>query len=310
MDNSQRSALGKGLSSLIPSASFNADKGGSNTTDIVEIPLEKVVPNPGQPRKHFSESEIQELSDSIKEYGVLQPIMVHPAADGKYAIIAGERRWQAAKKAGILSISAIIKEMEESDILAVSIIENIQRQDLSPLEEAMAYNQLMKMHGYTQDQLSKKLCKSRSHIANLLRLLNLPQEVQDMIGDRRLSAGHAKLLLGISDPLTMANDIIEKNLSVRQTEDYIKDLREYGYSPSGQEGPLQRISAPHPERNRDGSSKPKDQDIVNIENSLSEALGSKVKIVDKSFGGQVIIDFYNLEQLDSIINQLSAKSWL
>lgn len=310
MENLQRNALGKGLSSLIPSSSSKIDN-GVHAGGVIDIAINKIVPNPNQPRKHFSEQEIDELSASIKEFGVLQPIMVHLAPGGGYMIIAGERRWQAAKKAGIHHIPAIVKAVDETDVLAVSIIENIQRQDLSPIEEAKAYSQLMRQHKYTQEQLSKRLCKSRSHIANLLRLLNLPWEVQDMIGDRKISSGHAKVLLNATDPLIAANHIIEKSLNVRQAEDYIKGGQRRASLAAGES--TKRVShlAKLHANNKEDYNLNKDQDVIDIESNLSEALGSKVQIVEKSFGGQVIIDFYNLDQLDSIINQLSTKkSWL
>lgn len=309
MDNFQRNALGKGLSSLIPTSSYKHNNVVS-TSDVVNLDIDKIVPNTNQPRKHFAEKELEELSISIKEYGVLQPVIVHKDGD-VYMLIAGERRWQASKRAGLTHIPSLIKNIKEEDVLAVSIIENIQRQDLSAIEEAKAYHQLMQQHNYTQAQLSHKLAKSRSHIANLLRLLTLPEEVQDMINGQEISSGHAKLLINSSDPLTAAKYIIENGLSVRRAEGYIKSLDKASMPLEGES--TKRVShlAKLHANNKGDYELTKDQDIINIEANLSQALNSKVQIVEKSFGGQVIIDFYNLDQLDNIISQLSVKkNWL
>lgn len=307
MNKVSRQALGKGLASLIPQSI--TQKGVEDYREIVNLDIGKVHPNPNQPRTYFSDQELEELSRSIQEFGVIQPIIVNVDGDG-YLIVAGERRWNASKKAGLSHIPAIIKSMDEDDILKTSIIENIQRQDLTSIEEARAYHKLMKQYDYTQEYLSKKLCKSRSHIANLLRLLQLPLEIQDMIENRTISAGHAKVLLGAKAPMDLAKAIVDKNLNVRQAEAYLKHEKGASNPINESTKRVSHLSKLHA-NNRYDYELTKDQDIIDIENSLSEALGSKVQIVEKNFGGQVIIDFYNLDQLDAIINQLSIKkSWI
>lgn len=308
MNKISRQALGKGLASLIPQSGL-AQRENEGYGEIINLDINKVHPNPNQPRTYFSDQELVELSSSIREFGVIQPIIVNIDGD-QYLIVAGERRWNASKKAGLSHIPAIIKSMDGDDILKTSIIENIQRQDLTSIEEARAYNKLMKQYNYTQEDLSKKLCKSRSHIANLLRLLHLPLEVQDMIEKKSISAGHAKVLLGAKAPLDLAKAIVDKNLNVRQAEAYLKEERGESRDVNQSTKRVSHLSKLHANNKLDYELT-KDQDIIDIEVSLSDALGSKVQIVEKSFGGQVIIDFYNLDQLDAIINQLSVKkSWI
>ena len=308
MNTDTRRALGKGLSSLIPNNSYNRRDASEIDGEVLNVQIDKIYPNPNQPRKHFPKQEMNELSESIKEFGILQPIIVSISED-KYIIIAGERRWQASRQAGLTHIPVIIKSIDESRILKTSIIENIQRQDLSAIEEAKAYAQVMKDYNYTQEDLSKKLCKSRSHIANLLRLLHLPPEVQEMIEHRKISTGHAKVLLSSDSPLDTARYIIDNNLNVRQAEKHLK-LSKEDKSVGESIKRVSHLSKLHADRKSDYSLT-KDQDIIDIENNLTLTLGSKVEIVEKSFGGQVIIDFYNLDQLDAIISQLSTKkTWL
>jgi ParB family chromosome partitioning protein len=304
MENFQRNALGKGLSALIPSVARANGEEISNST-FVEMSISKIVPNINQPRQQFSLVELEELAESIKSFGLIQPISVSKMGDGTFRIIAGERRWRAAQIAGITHIPVIIKDMSDNDILVVSIIENIQRQNLTAVEEANAIYELMEKFNYTQDQLAKKLSKSRSHIANLLRLKNLPLEVQEMIASRKLSFGHAKVLMNASDPIATAKISLMKNFTVKQLESYInrgsrieKDKASNVF--------IERVQSiePHEE--------PLHQDIANdfidLENSLAKVLGCRVKIFETDNGGRLMIDFVDLNQLDHIVSRLVLQS--
>ena len=263
--------------------------GEGNTAAARNLPIELVHRNPAQPRKHFDEAELTELSDSIRAHGVLQPILVRPAPNGRFEIVAGERRWRAAQRAGLHAIPAVIRELDEVEVLEIGIIENVQRSDLNPIEEAQGYQALIDRFGRTQQDLADVVGKSRPHIANMLRLLTLPEDMLDMVRDGRLSAGHARAILTAPDPKALALRVIKEGLSVREIEKLAAQAKDEKLG----------VRPPAP---------PKDADTVALERSLAEALGLGVIINDKSGAGEVRISYRNLEQLDDVVRRLRGGS--
>lgn len=288
--------LGRGLSALMADVAPtepNTEDSGQKRADLM-VPVEKIFPNPDQPRRTFTSEQLDELAASIKEKGIIQPLIVRdrPGSSGEYEIVAGERRWRAAQMAQLHSIPILLREFNDTEVLEVAIIENIQRADLNAVEEAAGYRQLMEKFGHTQEKLSEVLGKSRSYIANLVRLLNLPQEVQEFVRDGKLSAGHARALITAEDPVALAKRVINGNLSVRETERLAKAPKE-----SAQTSPK---SAPKKVE--------KDADTRALEGDLSANLGMKVSI-DHSAGqeaGRISISYNNLEQLDEVCRLLSS----
>ncbi len=254
-----------------------------------ELPIDLLVRNPDQPRRVFTETEIEELSASIREKGILQPILVRPAPGqtGKYQIIAGERRWRAAQRAGLHQMPAIVRDLDDLEVLEIGIIENVQRADLNAMEEARAYKVLMERFGRTQDALAQALGKSRSHIANMLRLLGLPEIVQDHVLQGRLTAGHARALVTAENAEALADQIIAGGLSVRQAEALVRDEQNRPLKPAGQR-PAVAANA----------------DIQSLEQDLQEALGLKVKLDDKGGKGELRLNYASLEQLDEVCRRL------
>ena len=285
--------LGRGLSALLgDEASEPVHTGGGATGGGPEsaVPIEFLRPNRYQPRTYFDTETIDDLAASIREQGILQPILVRPVAgeENAYEIIAGERRWRAAQAAHLHEVPVIIRNLTDSETLEVALIENIQRENLNAIEEALAYRRLQKEFGYTQDQLSEAVGKSRSHVANLMRLLDLPQVVQDMVADGKLTMGHARALVTAHDPAAIAKEVYAKGLNVRQTE---KLLQKAESTP---------VKKPKPV---------KDVNTVELEHNLSSALGLKVSITDKgSKGGRVEIDYKTLDQLDEVCRRLCHES--
>ncbi|MDX2274276.1 MAG: ParB/RepB/Spo0J family partition protein [Hyphomonadaceae bacterium] len=250
------------------------------------LPIDLVQRNPSQPRRHFSENELNELSESIKAHGVLQPILVRPIADGKYEIVAGERRWRAAQRAGLHHIPAVVRDLDEVEVLEIAIIENVQRTDLNPIEEAQGYSALIERFGRTQQDIAEQVGKSRPHIANMLRLLTLPEELQEMVRDGRLTAGHARAILTAPDPRALAARAISEGLNVREIERLAQQAKDERHGP------------------RVGSVETKSADTRALEGSLSEALGLAVTINDKNGAGELKISYRTLEQLDDICRRL------
>jgi len=277
--------LGKGLSALmgdIPSENIQTKSSSE------KIPIHFVYANPSQPRKNFNQELLNELSDSIKEQGIIQPILVRKKSEDKFEIIAGERRWRAAQLAKIHEVPAIILNVDDKKSLEFAILENIQRSDLNGIEEALGYENLVKKFGYSQETLSKILGKSRSHIANTLRLAGLPEEIKKMISDGLLTAGHARCLVNIPDNIKLAKTIVNKNLSVRQAELLVK--KEQVFSSS--------------KKIRTNS---KDTNIKSLESDLELLMGIKVDIKNKkSNSGEIKFSYKNLEQLNKIINVLKG----
>jgi ParB family chromosome partitioning protein len=254
-----------------------------------ELPIELIHRNPGQPRQHFSKEELAELEESIRTSGVLQPILVRPSphSPGDFEIIAGERRWRAAQRAGLTAIPALVRELSDERAYEIAIIENVQREDLNAMEEARAYDTLMSRMGYTQEQAAKAVGKSRSHLANTLRLLQLPAGVQEHVLQGRLSAGHARAILACDDQEAVAEQVVAKGLSVRDTE------------------ALVRAKAAGPKKASGPRKAPKDADTAALEADLEDALGMSVDVTDRGGAGEVKIRYASLEQLDEICRRLT-----
>jgi ParB family transcriptional regulator, chromosome partitioning protein len=261
----------------------------SDTTGPRGIPIDLVQRNPGQPRKHFDEGDLADLSNSIRTHGVLQPILVRPLGDGRYEIVAGERRWRAAQRAGLHAIPAIIRELNEVEVVEIAIIENVQRTDLNPIEEAQGFQTLIDRFSRTQEEIAEAVGKSRPHIANMLRLLKLPEELQDMVRDGRLSAGHARAILTAPDPRGLAQRAIAEGLNVRDVERLAQQAKDERHGP--RTNPV---------------AGGKDADTVALEKSLSDALGLGVTISDKNGAGELKISYRTLEQLDDLVRRLRS----
>ncbi|CAO6132515.1 Spo0J Stage 0 sporulation protein J (antagonist of Soj) containing ParB-like nuclease domain [Candidatus Pelagibacterales bacterium] len=277
--------LGRGLSALMGDIPQDNVQTKSSTE---RIPIHFVYANPSQPRKNFNQELLNELSDSIKEQGIIQPILVRKKSEDKYEIVAGERRWRAAQLAKIHEVPVIILNIDDKKSLEFAILENIQRSDLNGIEEALGYDNLVRKFGYSQETLSKILGKSRSHIANTLRLAGLPEEIKKMISDGLLTAGHARCLINVPDNVKLAKIIVNKNLSVRQAEFLVK--KEQVFSS------LKKIS-----RNN------KDTNIKSLESDLGLLMGIKVDIKNKkNNSGEIKFSYKNLDQLNKIISVLKA----
>ena len=283
-----RRGLGRGLSALLGEAAEIAHA-GEPADGVREIPIELIHRNVEQPRQSFPEAEIEELATSIREKGILQPILVRPSRrDGEFEIVAGERRWRAAQAAGLKALPALVREMGDIEAFEIAVIENIQREDLNATEEARAYAALMGRAQITQEQVAQRVGKSRSHVANMLRLLQLPPSVQDHLVQGRISAGHARALLGASDPAAVAELVVARQLSVRGAE------------------ALVRGKGPRPKK-ASGPRRAKDADTAALEVDLEEALGMDIDIADRGGTGEVRIRYGNLEQLDEICRRLTRR---
>lgn len=296
-----RRGLGRGLSALMadvePTPAATGESTQAPRRPDRAIPIEDIVANPDQPRRKFTEDQLTELADSIRAKGVIQPLIVraHPQQTGKFQIVAGERRWRAAQLAQLHELPVVVREFDDTEVLEVAIIENIQRADLNAIEEAAGYRQLMDRFGHTQEKLAEALGKSRSHIANLLRLLNLPDDVRDMVETGTLSAGHARALITADDPSALARKVVAEGLTVRQAERLAK-----GADPANSDKPASpKRSAPSSE---------KDADTRALEGDLSAALGMSVTIDHDAGGegGRVSIRYLSLEQLDDLCSKLSG----
>jgi len=285
--------LGMGLQALLGEAARPAPAPGSDALGsrggVREIEIARIKANPNQPRLHFDEDALDELAESIRQRGVLQPILLRPNGDD-YMIIAGERRWRAAQRARIHSIPAIVREIDESTTAELALIENIQRQDLNALEEAEGYRQLIQRHGHTQDDVGRIVHKSRSHVANLLRLLDLPEFVKQSLLHGDISMGHARAVAAAPDPELLTRDIIAKGLSVRQAEQRAK---------AAKRGPRELVLT---------DARRVDADIAALERQLGDMLGLKVQVANKGKGGTVSLHYSSLDQLDMICQRLSGES--
>lgn len=277
--------LGRGLAALIGDDT-SEEAVLQDLRSLRHMPIELLKASPNNPRKHFAEAELDDLSNSIRDKGLLQPIVVRPVAGGEFEIVAGERRWRAAQRAGIHDVPVLIRELTDGEALEIALIENIQRTDLNPLEEARAYGLLLEQFSYTQQQLADSIGKSRSHVANTLRLLNLPDSVRNQIEEGHLTAGHARALVATDSPAELANRIIKLGLSVREAENLARG--------AGQ--------------TRKSRSKPdKDADTKALEKIVSDAIGLKVDISHKGDAGGVMqISYKTLDQLEDICRRLQS----
>jgi ParB family chromosome partitioning protein len=278
----EKKALGKGLQALLPEKKTLVWKVEQDGQNISNVALNQIIPNRYQPRTNFVEDELEGLAQSIKEHGVLQPIVVRRKGDGVYELIAGERRLRAATIAGLSTIPALVRNSNDEKSLALALVENIQRENLNPMEEAKAYSRLMGEFGLTQDLVASSVGKDRSSIANILRLLGLPKEIQQFIESGALSLGHAKILAGVSSPsaqIQLAKRIVSEQLSVRQTEQLIA-------------GQKSRGSAKHP--------KPELNKFHHLEDQLRKHFGTKVQVRTGARGGQLVIQYYSDEELDRV----------
>ncbi len=289
-DDPSRRRLGRGLAALIGEMDKPAEEAKAPPTADNRIPIAFIAPNPHNPRRTFADADLADLTQSIREHGIVQPVVVRPTDDPQhFQIIAGERRWRAAQRAGVTDVPVIIRDVDDRVALELAIIENVQRADLNPVEEANGYQQLIDEHDYTQSDLAQVIGKSRSHVANTLRLLKLPAVIQDLLVDGSLSAGHARTLVTAEDPAGLAKRIVEEGLSVRQAEALAQGAGDGDDKPA-----KQSKEAPH-----------KDADTVALEKLLTDATGLKVAVKHKSKGGEVRIAYRTLEQLDELCRRLN-----
>ena len=278
--NTIKKGLGRGLSSLIGETKVE--------TKTNKLLLSEIIPNKYQPRKNFDAANLEDLTNSIKERGVIQPIIVRKSNtdNSKYEIIAGERRWLAASKAGLHDIPVVLTEVDDLKSLEFAIVENVQRHDLNPLEEAQGYKRLIDEFSYDQEKVSKFIGKSRSYITNALRLLTLPSEVLKFIEEKKISAGHAKVLVGLDNAYFIANKIVEKKLSVRQSENFVKIFR----------------------KKKTSFTKSSDPNIQNLENSISDKIGLNVSIKNnKNNKGSITFSYHDIDQLNKIIDIIKSN---
>ena len=295
--NKPASGLGRGLQALLGEQAVPATPAGESAPSrpggVREIEIGRIRPNPEQPRVQFTEEAIDELADSIAERGVLQPILLRPHGDGGFEIVAGERRWRAAQRARLHTIPAIVREIDDSTAAEITLIENIQREDLNAIEEAEGYRQLIQRHGHTQENVAKLVHKSRSHVANLLRLLDLPDFVRQSLLRGDISMGHARAVATSRDPEALAREVIAKGLSVRQTEERARFVR------PGAGHDIARPSA----RN----ARPVDADVTALERQLGDTLGLRVIIAHNGSKGTVTLHYSSLDQLDMVCQRLSGE---
>lgn len=278
-----------------PQGSPGVTVSAAPTDGAQEIPIELIHRNPDQPRVHFADEELGELEASIRDKGVLQPILVRPSptTPGEFEIVAGERRWRAAQRAGLQTIPALVRDLDDARAFEFAIVENVQRENLNAMEEARAYKALMDRLGHTQEEAATRVGKSRSHVANMMRLLSLPEGVQEHVVHGRLSAGHARALIGLEDAQNLAEEIIEKHLSVRDVEAMV---RQFSNAPKKASGPRAK-TAPAT----------KDADTSALEADLEEVLGMSVDIADRGGAGELKIRYASLEQLDELCRRLTRR---
>lgn len=301
-DSGKNKRLGRGLAALIGDSAVqepaSAPERAAIQRDSRKVPIEHLEPNPRNPRKTFAEKDLADLSESLKAKGIVQPILVRPAAGKKdrFEIIAGERRWRAAQRAGLHEAPIVIRDVTDQEALELAIIENVQRADLNPIEEAMGYDQLTAEFSYSQGELAKVIGKSRSHVANTMRLLKLPNSVKDYLSEGLLTAGHARALITVEDPAAFADLIVEKGLTVRETEKLAQDAEALAKLLGGE-----KVETPKKE---------KDADTKALEKRLADVLGLKVVVGHKpgKESGDLKIKYSSLEQLDELCRKLGVEN--
>jgi ParB family transcriptional regulator, chromosome partitioning protein len=288
MSQQQKRRLGRGLAALIGD-DVTEEAVIHDIKSLRHLPIEAITPNPNNPRTIFDEAELEELAKSIRERGLLQPLVVRPRVDGRHEIVAGERRWRAAQRSGLHELPVLVREVSDGEALEIALVENIQRSDLNALDEARGYGQLIEQFGYTQQQLADAVGKSRSHIANTLRLLQLPEKVRTQLQQGQLTAGHARTLVVANDAEALADRIVKFGLSVREAEELARDP-----------GAADRV--------KEHVRPQKDPNVRAIEVALSEALGLRIEVDDRGrSGGKVVLRYRTLEQLDDICARLSRR---
>ncbi|HUG45692.1 MAG TPA: ParB/RepB/Spo0J family partition protein [Sphingomicrobium sp.] len=300
MTDKKASGLGRGLAALLDEAVQPQGPKGEGSSEIPraggvrEVEIARIRPNPSQPRVHFDEDSIEELAGSIRERGVLQPVLLRPDGDN-YQLVAGERRWRAAQKARLHTIPAIVREIDDSSAAEIALIENVQRQDLNAIEEADGYRTLIEQFGHTQEEVARLVHKSRSHVANLLRLLDLSDGVRQLLMRGDISMGHARAVLTAPDPDALAREIVEKGLSVRQAEALAKRARPV---------PVDGTAAGSSRR----AQQPADADLAALERQLGDMLGLKVNVSHNGRSGTVTLHYSSLDQLDMLCQRLSGEA--
>jgi ParB family chromosome partitioning protein len=286
----RRPALGRGLAALFGETGtrLSGEAGGARPGGTQILPIEAIRPSPIQPRRHFAEAELDGLAQSIREKGIVQPLLVRPIADGAadFELVAGERRWRAAQRVGLHEVPVIIRPLGDAEALEIALVENLQREDLSPLEEAEAYSRLTREFGHGQAGIAEAVGKSRSHVANTLRLLSLPVPVRRSLEEGALSAGHARALLGAPDPAALALEVMRRGLNVRATEALVR----------------RRAAQPQPRPGRK-----RDADVVTVERELATALGLRVTLAPKRRGGSLTVHYTSLDQLDRVLALLRGR---
>ena len=287
-----RPGLGRGLSALlgdsVQEAPISGATEGGNPAGVRMLPVSSLAPHPGQPRRHFDEAALDDLAQSIAARGLIQPIVVRPHGHS-YQIVAGERRWRAAQRARLHEVPVIVRELSDAEAMEIALVENIQRQDLNAIEEAEAYSRLIGEFGHTQEALGRLVHKSRSHVANLLRLLELPQSVRQMVIEGALEMGHARALIGAPDPERLAREVVARGLSVRETER------------------LAREAKPESARRTGGASPERNADIAALERQLGDVLGLNVRIAHGGKGGTLTLSYSTLDQLDMVCQRLTGE---
>ncbi|HYD71084.1 ParB/RepB/Spo0J family partition protein [Azospirillum sp.] len=293
-DSGRRASLGRGLSAL-----FGEETEDYSALDKVRqsktVPIEYLQPGRYQPRRQFDNEALKGLVESIREKGILQPLLVRRVPGGasnQFEIIAGERRWRAAQLGGLPEVPVVIRELTDAEALEIALVENIQREDLTPLEEAEGYKRLMEEFEHTQEDLARVVGKSRSHVANMMRLLALPDDVKRMVEKGELSAGHARALLTSDDPVNTAREVLKRGLNVRQTEDFVRGGE--AVKPKGA-------------KRGDGGGGGKDADLLNLEAEISASIGLKVSINPQGQAGTVLIQYQTLDQLDDVLRRLGGE---
>lgn len=277
----KKGGLGRGMDALFVD---NSVEELADEKNVITLRLSDIEPNKNQPRQVFDDDALFELSESIKEHGVLQPLIVRPLPDGSYQLVAGERRWRASRLAGLTQVPVIVRALTDSEVAVIALIENLQREDLNPIEEAEGISRLIEEHGFTQEQAAQKLGKSRSALTNTLRLMNLPEKVRGLVSDDFLSAGHARALLSLEDNALIeetAEDIITRKLSVRETEKLVKQINSY-------------------KENQPKKVKKRDTFYSEVELSLSDILGRKVTVKESGKGGKLEFEFFDKEDLTKL----------
>lgn len=302
--------LGKGLGALIPAGEAGSDDDGTDAPVLAELPIDSIVPNPHQPRVHFDEESLSDLTASIREIGVLQPVLVRPVGD-HYELLAGERRWRAARRAGLATVPAVIRATDDLGSVERALVENLHRQDLTPLEEAAAYQQLIEDFSLTHEQVASRVGKSRSAVTNTLRLMTLPPSIQHLLADARLSAGHARALLGTPDRAfqeQLARRAATEGWSVRAVEEAVRD-RASGFSPLAEEGSEPTGSGPSSAPVAAGTkrtSRLRPPGLLELEDLLAERLSTKVNVSMGTKRGKLVIEFADLEDLERLYHLMNG----